>query len=174
MMDDITQQPLDWEAVYWEYMPRIFNYFCYRVGERALAEDLTATTFVKAWKARREYNAAKGAVSTWLLTIARNTATDFFRRERENLPLDMVRLPIGGSERPVEEMFQLGQEFEQLSVLLSALSTRDRELVALKFGIGMTNRAIARVTGMTESNVGTTLHRLVKSLRTAWEVQTHD
>jgi RNA polymerase sigma-70 factor (ECF subfamily) len=173
-MDDITKQPLDWDTVYWEYMPRIFNYFCYRVGERALAEDLTATTFVKAWKARREYNPTKGAISTWLLAIARNTATDFFRRERESLPLDLVRLPLDSDERPVEEALQVGQDFERLSVLLSGLNSRERDLVALKFGIGMTNRAIAKMTGMTESNVGTTLHRVVKSLRSAWEVAAHD
>jgi hypothetical protein len=32
----------------------------------------------------------------------------------------------------------------------------------------MTNRAIARATGLSESNVGTILHRTVESLRARW------
>ena len=45
------------------------------------------------------------------------------------------------------------------------LPDRDRELLALKYGAGMTNRAIARLTGLSESNVGTIVHRAVQALR---------
>ncbi|MDX1992857.1 MAG: sigma-70 family RNA polymerase sigma factor [bacterium] len=168
-----TRQPLDWDAVYWEYMPRIFNYFCYQVGDTALAEDLTATTFVKAWKARKEYNPARGAVSTWLFTIARNTANDYYRRERMNLPLETVHLPIT-DERPVEETLQQEMDNTRLAQLLAQLSPRDRELIALKFGLGMSNRAVAKLLNMSESTVGTALFRAVKWLRAAWEVTTHE
>ena len=44
-----------------------------------------------------------------------------------------------------------------------------RELVALKYGAGATNRAIAKLTGLSESNVGTILHRTVAALRAAWD-----
>ena len=45
----------------------------------------------------------------------------------------------------------------------------ERELLALKYGADLTNRAIARVTGLSESNVGTILHRTVLALRTRWD-----
>jgi RNA polymerase sigma-70 factor (ECF subfamily) len=51
---------------------------------------------------------------------------------------------------------------------MAALPERDRELLSLKYGAGMTNRAIARITGLTESNVGTILHRAVEKLRSEW------
>ena len=38
----------------------------------------------------------------------------------------------------------------------------------MKYGAEMTNRAIARATGLSESNVGTILHRAVESLRVRW------
>ena len=53
--------------------------------------------------------------------------------------------------------------------LLAALPDRERELVALKYGAGLTNRAIARLTGLTESNVGTILHRAIVALRADWK-----
>jgi RNA polymerase sigma-70 factor (ECF subfamily) len=38
----------------------------------------------------------------------------------------------------------------------------------MKYGADMTNRAIARATGLSESNVGTILHRAVDALRARW------
>ncbi len=78
----VPVEGVDWEAVYREEMPRVFNYFRYRGLERALAEDLTSATFEKAWRARDRYRRERAAVSTWLLAIARNVAIDHFRRSR--------------------------------------------------------------------------------------------
>ena len=50
---------------------------------------------------------------------------------------------------------------------LATLDARDRDLVALKFAGGLSNAEIARVLDMTESNVGTRLHRTVTKLRKA-------
>jgi RNA polymerase sigma-70 factor (ECF subfamily) len=56
----------------------------------------------------------------------------------------------------------------RLASLLGTLSERDRELIALKYGAEMTNRDIAHATGLSESNVGTVLHRAVQALRERW------
>ena len=59
-------------------------------------------------------------------------------------------------------------EAQRLAALLETLPPRERELIAMKYGADMTNRAIARATGLSESNVGTILHRGVESLRVRW------
>ena len=64
---------------------------------------------------------------------------------------------------------QLRDDIRQLRRLLAPLPPRERELIALKYGAGLTNRAIAQLVGLSETNVGTILHRLVKQLRTQWE-----
>src|SRR6185436_8383657 len=46
-----TAEP-DWDQVYTEELPRVFNFFRYRFGHTADAEDLTARTFEKAWRSR--------------------------------------------------------------------------------------------------------------------------
>ncbi len=38
----------------------------------------------------------------------------------------------------------------------------------MKYGAGATNRAIAEVTGLSESNVGTIIYRCVQTLRSEW------
>ena len=81
---------VDWDVVYADQLPRVYNYFRYRVGDDALAEDLTATTFEKAWRARKRYRRDRAAFSTWLFTIARNVATDYYRRRHPTVPLSAL------------------------------------------------------------------------------------
>lgn len=161
----------DWEASYREYLPRVFNFFRYRVGDDSLAEDLTATVFEKAWRGRARFRHDLSAFSTWLFTIARNAATDHFRRDAREVPLDALR----GQADPVslEETAQRRYEFAKLNALLTQLPVRERDLPALKYGAELTNREIARLTRLSESNVGTILHRTVEKLRIEVEV-THE
>ena len=158
---------IDWEAVYTVEMPRIFNYFWYRIGDAELAEDLTATTFEKAWRARARYRTKRAAFSTWLHTIARNVASDYFRRQHGTQPLDELHAqPDAQSPAALAEQHD---EAARLTCLLAALPARERELIALKYGAGLNNREIAKMTTLTESNVGTVLNRVVSKLRQMWE-----
>jgi RNA polymerase sigma-70 factor (ECF subfamily) len=156
---------IDWEAVYREELPRIYNFFRYRLGNRTSAEDLTSVTFEKAWRARRSYRRERAAVSTWLLAIARNVAVDHLRQIRPEIPLDEAG--ARDDETPETAALRASQNRQRWS-LLAALPPRERELLSLKYGAGATNRAIAKLTGLSESNVGTILHRTVASLRASW------
>jgi RNA polymerase sigma-70 factor, ECF subfamily len=160
-------QTVDFDAVYREQMPRIYNYFRYRFGDDALAEDLTADTFTRAWQNRQKYRRDLSAFSTWLYTIARRVAIDQFRRGRVTVPLD-DSLPARDTRSP-EEISELGDDLVHLEALLSRLTDRDRELVALKYGAGLTNRAISGLVGLTEANVAVILYRVVVQIRTRWE-----
>lgn len=158
---------VDWESVYQAELPRIYNFFRYRVGDERLAEDLTAETFEKAWRNRQRYRRDLAAFSTWLFTIARHVAADHFRKPRPEVPLEAAAAVSGGEN--VENLVQRRADFERLASLLGQLNERERDLVALKYGAGLTNRAIARLTHLSESNVGSLLHRVVQRLRTALE-----
>lgn len=162
----LARDEVDWNAVYAEMLPRIYNYFRYHLGDGPQAEDLTSATFEKAWRMRSRYRRDLGAFSTWLFTIARNTAIDLFRAQRAAVPLDEAAPAAGPA---LEEQVQTHQDRARLAALLAGLPERERELVALKYGAELTNREIAGLTGMSESNVGTTLHRVVSKIRRQWE-----
>lgn len=159
--------PADWEALYARELPRVYNFFRYRVGEGPVAEDLTAATFEKAWRARDRYRRDLGAFSTWLFSIARRVAVDYFRRRRPEVPLETARRQVG--ETSPEEAVQRRRDFARLAALLASLPARERELVALKYGADLSHREVAHLLGLSESNVGTLLHRTVLKLRHAWE-----
>jgi len=156
----------DWEAVYAEQLPRVYNFFRYRFGNTADIEDLTARTFEKAWRARHRYRRDVASFNTWIMSIARNVGTDHLRARRQWVPLDEA-VTIAAAGTP-EDQATRASDAARLSELLEQLTSRDRELIALKYGAGLTNRAIARASGLSESNVGTILYRAVQTLRARW------
>ena len=157
----------DWDATFAEQLPRIYNFFRYRVGAGPVAEDLTAATFEKAWRARDRYRRDRAAFGTWLIAVARNVAIDHVRSARASVPLEEAA-GIPGGPNP-EEIAERRSDEDRLGRLLARRTEREREILALKYGAEYTNRDIARVTGLSESNVGTILHRAVQALRTDWD-----
>lgn len=164
---DKAHPSVDWDAVYHDLLPGVYNFMRYRVGDGALAEDLTATTLLKAWRARATYRADLGAFSTWVYTIARRVAIDYLRGRHHEQTLAL--LDTYPATDQTEAQAQQSADFARLSTLLITLTEGDRELIAFKYGAGMTNRAIAALLGMSESNVGTRLYRIVQRLREDWE-----
>jgi RNA polymerase sigma-70 factor (ECF subfamily) len=156
----------NWDAVYTEQLPRVFNFFRYRLGNEAVAEDLTSRTFEKAWAARSRYRRDLAGFSTWLISIARNVATDHLRAQRPHLSLEAAE-EVAAKGTPHDDVAN-ESDLARLSMLLGKLPQREQEIVALKYGAEATNRAIAELTGLSESNVGTILHRVVQALRRDW------
>ena len=162
----IAAEP-DWDQVYTEQLPRVLNFFRYRVGHTADLEDLTARTFEKAWRARHRYRRDLAGFSTWLLSIARNVAIDHLRSRQRYEPLEAAAAVPSPDYTPEQQVVH-HSEAQRLAALLETLEPRQRELIAMKYGAEMTNRAIAHATGLSESNVGTILHRAVETLRGRW------
>jgi RNA polymerase sigma-70 factor, ECF subfamily len=155
---------IDWAAAYEELLPRVYHYFCLRTGDRLEAQDLTAATFERAWRDRERYRQDLGAFTNWLFGIARHILIAHYRQNhREHLAADETNTEK--HHRPLEEDATRKEEFEQLVAMLESLPEREREVFSLKYGAQFTNRMIAKLTGLTESNVGTILHRIVARLR---------
>lgn len=160
----------DFEAIYQAELPRVYHFFCYRFGEGPLAEDLTAATFEKAWRGRGQFR-QQAAFSTWLFTIARRVGQDYYRKHRHQTEVSLEEAGDIPDSAILEQQVQQGADFAQLTLLLARLADRERELVALRYGAGLTNRAIAQLTGLTESNVAVILHRTLQTLRSVWEAK---
>jgi len=157
---------LDWTSVYRDQLPRLYNYFRFRIGRDADVEDLTAHTFEKAWKARDRYKRDLSGFSTWLFSIAQNVAIDYLRASRRHLPLEAAG-DVATASTPEDDASK-HSDIARLAQLTAHLSDRAQELIALKYGAALNNRMIARITGLSESNVGTVLQRTVDKLRSQW------
>jgi RNA polymerase sigma-70 factor (ECF subfamily) len=136
------------------------------LGSHTDVEDLTSRTFEKAWRSRAQYRRDLAEVSTWIYKIAQNVAVDHLRARRDHVPVDEAfQLATDGTP---EKDAEHGSNLTRLAALTKDLSDRDRDLLALKYGAAANNREISKLTGLSESNVGTLLHRLVQTLRAKW------
>lgn len=159
-------------ALYDHYFPRVYNYMRYRVQDGPTADDLTAQVFERTLAHIDRYRPGQAPFAAWLFAIARNTVADHFRtrQRRRWLSLDALREWASSDPQPG----QVVAAAEVQSCLLAAVSRlkeRERDLIALKFAGGLTNRRIADLTGLSESNVGVILYRAVRRLRRDLEAQ---
>jgi RNA polymerase sigma factor (sigma-70 family) len=162
----VASESINWKEIYDHLLPRVFHFFCYKIGDKLIAEELTAITFEKAWLSRDNYNKDVSAFQFWLFGIAQKVSVDYFRKNKYEVPLDLVNI---SSSQNVEKEIETQIDFERLVSLFIKLSDRERSLVALKYGAELNNREIARQTGLSESNVGTILFSAVTKLREEWE-----
>lgn len=167
-MTAVPSEDINWDSVVNDELPRLYNYFRYRLGDETVAEELTSVVLEKAWTKRHRYRKDRAAFSTWLFAIAQKEVLMYLRKRRVTLPISMAEAVTGDT---TEDMVQHTQDIRQLSYLLTNLPEREREILALKYGADLNNREIAVVMELSESNVGTILNRVLQRLHGQWKVQ---
>lgn len=156
---------LAFDVLYRSSRDDLYAYVASLLRDPAAAEEATATAFERAYRKRNRFDPARGEARAWLFGIARNAALDELRRRGRRA--DLVVEPADVAAEPAEESAERSEQRLVLAAALASLEASERELVALKFFAGLSNREIARVVGISESNAGTRLHRAVNKLREA-------
>ena len=151
------------EALYRRTFPRVYAYVASMLRDRSAAEEVTAQAFERAYRKRSSYHPGRGTAEAWVFGIARNAALDELRRLKRRATLEGEPEDIHGAT-PDDHAEAIVRR-ETVRAALAQLEPRDRDLVALKFHAGLSNAEIGRVVGMTTSNVGTRLHRIMEKLR---------
>lgn len=151
---------------YEEYMPKVFRYIHFRLNDEQISEDLTSEVFEKALVNFKKFNKKKASFSTWIFTITKNTVIDYYRTSsKKQYPQIDESFESPSRELLPEEELEKKEERELLNNILKQLSDEEQELIRLKFSARLNNRQIASMTGMSESNVGVRLYRILKKLR---------
>jgi RNA polymerase sigma-70 factor (ECF subfamily) len=151
------------EALYRRSFGRVYGYVATLLGDRSAAEEVTAQAFERAYRKRRSFRPSRGTQEAWLFGIARNAALDELRRRKRRATLEAD--PEDAETAATGAQVEAALRREVVRAALAGLEPRERELVALKFAGGLSNEEIARVVGISASNVGTRLHRTLEKLR---------
>jgi len=154
--EPVDEARLAFEALYRQSRDDVFAYLRGLLRDRSAAEEVTAQAFERAWRRRRQLDPDRGSSRAWLFGIARNAGLDELRRRSRVAELHDV-----ATDDPAADT----AERVALREALDQLSGRERELVALKYFAGLSNAEIAAVSGTSESNAGTRLHRVIQKLR---------
>ncbi len=142
----------------------------YRVaGSDRFAQDVVQEVFVAVWRDADRYDPARGAVSSWLLTMTRFKAIDMVRREfgakRRTVDADLSLRP---ADDDVHEETWLRTRGETVRAALGELPDTHREAVTLAFFAGLTHvevaEALAIPLGTAKSRIREGLIRLRRLL----------
>lgn len=149
--------------LYSHYHPKIRSFFLKRAQPQH-ADDLASDVFVKALTYLSSFQWQGVPFSFWLYKISRNVLVDHYKSQ-SRVFVSIEDIPPRASEGHAEDLAISHEQTDLLQALLRQLPHRERRIVYLKFYEGYTNRVIAKITGLSETNVGTILYRTLQRLR---------
>jgi RNA polymerase sigma-70 factor (ECF subfamily) len=161
------KDPKGFSKLYEHYYPYIKRYFAAKLFTLDIIEDLTSTTFEKALKNIGSFSWQGYSFSAWLYKIAHNTLIDYFRKQGRQKQVGSwpEQMEIADVQDSLDDHVQLDWENKLLNDMLWELPKRDRQVIYMKFFDGYTNKLIAEKTGLSETNIGTIIHRAIERLR---------
>jgi RNA polymerase sigma-70 factor (ECF subfamily) len=155
------------------FQSRVYGLALTVLGDPNAAEDVAQETFVRAWRHAATYDPRRGAVSTWLLTIARNLALDHARLKGSR-PVDpdfLVSLLERGKRGDAVDITSGVAEQEWMRQLLTALPPPQRRALVLATYFGRTAKEIGELDGTPVGTVKTRIRDALLKLRSRLEVE---
>jgi RNA polymerase sigma factor (sigma-70 family) len=141
----------------------------------ALAEEIAADVFWQVWRQAPRFDAARGSVTAWVLTMARSRALDALRRHGPlTAQVDVETLPAADDEAAVgglgeggdpQDLVSAVQSHRELRQALTALEPLPRQLLAMAFFRGLTHEEIAAQACLPLGTVKSHLRRAMERLR---------
>lgn len=157
------REPAAFQAIYRNWVTRIYQFILARVSDQADAEDLTSQVFLSAYQALPGYR-DKGQFAAWLFTIARNQVNGHFRSKKvTEVPLESLR--HASADADALKTIIHGDEIECLSKLIQTLPEREQELIQLRYVAELRFADIATVLGRREDAVKKNLYRIQARLQ---------
>lgn len=155
--------------LYDRYMDTVFRFIYFRVGNRQLAEDLTADTFLRALRRIGSFTWQGRDLGAWLVTIARNLVADHFKSGRYRLEIttgDVLdaekedRGPEGTPETAVVDHITN----VTLLTAVKQLNPEQQECIVLRFLQGFSVAETAQAMGKNEGAIKALQYRAVRAL----------
>lgn len=163
-------------ALYDRYAKTIHTIAYYLLGQADEAEDAVEETFWQAWRDAGRYETSRGAVSTWLSTIARSRALDRKRawRRRAEEPLETVApaSPDAGDRADAmapaadpQHDAEASERARDVAAALGRLPAEQREVIELAYFSGLSQSEIAARTSLPLGTVKTRARLALEKLR---------
>lgn len=149
--------------VYDLYFDPIYRYVYYRAPADEV-DDLVETIFIKAWMNLEKYEKRDVQFSSWLFRIAHNAVIDYRRQHRSIAEMDPEMEDKSENQAP-KSLTEKSMLSKVVRDAIDQLKEPYKQVVTLKFLIGLSNPEIAEVLGEREGNVRVLQFRALKELK---------
>ena len=166
------------------YLPRIYAFVARRVEDRAVAEDLTATTFERALGAVRRADFQNASFGGFLYRVAANAVIDHARRNRRTIPLGVRASDLDeGDDRDIAESigdeaatraFAAAIDRDTLRRAMVRLPDAHRRVIVLKYFDGLEIDELCAALGCSRATFAVKLHRALRALRAVMDREAID
>jgi RNA polymerase sigma-70 factor (ECF subfamily) len=142
------------------------------VRNAAAAEDLTQETFLRVWNRMAGFDAQRGSLGPWVLTVARNRAIDYVRSIDGRMSQNAIELT--GAESPalfldMESVILNTQRAKLLQAAFQRLSDHQRTVIELAYFEGLSQTEMAGRLGQPLGTVKTWVRSALRQLREEME-----
>lgn len=162
----ISAQEGDKEAfaeIYDHYFDQIYRYVYFRVNAPEV-DDIVETVFIKCWMNLEKYEKRDVSFGAWLFRIAHNAVIDHRRSHRQILPID-PNLEDESKHAAPNKQTERTIAAKKVRDAVATLREPYRQVVTLKFLIGLSNAEIAEILGEREGNIRVLQFRALKELK---------
>ena len=166
LIEAAQANPEAFEVLYQRNLARIYRYLRTRVGSEEEASDLTQQVFLQALDALPNYRSKGVPFAAWLFRIAYHLVTDVYRHHRNDVSWDSLPDIFQSTmEQDPEALVLQKENLIRVRELLAKLDPYKRELLALRFGAGLSASEIAMVIGKRTATVKKQLTRTIQTLQ---------
>lgn len=161
----VTQN--DFSKIYQSYYKKVFDFVYKRINNKEITEDLTSEIFEKIMHSINDFQWQGITLSAWIFRISRNHIIDHYRKNNKfktDKSFEEIANMLVSNAPSLDYMLENSEDEINLYNALRELNTDEQFLIYYKFFEEMSNKEIAQITGISETNIGTKLHRIRKKL----------
>jgi RNA polymerase sigma-70 factor (ECF subfamily) len=142
----------------------MYAYIYRRINDAALAEDLTSELFLRVLRAIQNERAWRDSFTAWLYRIAHNLVVDTYRRQPPP-PLSLDEAPAQTEGEDPAEAMEEAFDRQRLQAAIQRLTPDQQQVLALRFGEGLTARESADIMRKTTGAIEALQRRALAALR---------
>lgn len=150
--------------LYESYYVPVYRYIYFRIRKKGDTQDLVQMVFLKIYQSIDKYKDTGKDPLAYFFTVARNTMIDYLRKRKELNLYDFVEIEAQSKDNP-EEIAGKTETKEIIEKAILNLKNDQKEVVIMKFMIGLSNDKIAKQLGKSEDAIRQIQHRALEILR---------
>jgi RNA polymerase sigma-70 factor (ECF subfamily) len=132
------------EELFVHFGPRVKALMLKSGAEHTLAEDIVQDVFMAVWRKADYYLPERGAVSTWIFSIARNARIDRLRRHSSRPYEDIAEMELEAPGLDAEQEFAATERADKVADALVELPDEQRQIIELAYMHDMAQSEIAK------------------------------